>query len=116
MSSSVPEAAEPTTIEECRKCGEKPGKGVSWVEQGILYFRCDACGRTLWEGVLEEVNREQVEQKRLNEKANDNRSRYLREFEEKMRGDYKRFQDDLTADPYAVLQSDAEYLFHQVLP
>lgn len=79
----MPESGEPCTELECRRCGAKPAKGMSWVERGSsIIFKCDSCGRTMHLGYTDTSNMKQVEDKRARELAEINRSRYWREKDE----------------------------------
>ena len=69
----------PPSSDGCRKCSERPGRGVTWVEEGVVYWKCDDCSHTQHEGVLEEVNRAQIEKLSVMDNTKDNQMRFVKE-------------------------------------
>lgn len=112
----MPETAEPVVIDECRRCDARPARGNEWVENQLVYFKCDECGSTLHQGVLEELNREQLEKKTGSERANQNRERFLREWGEKMQSDFRRNTEDLSKDAYQDAEDSAGLVWQKILP
>lgn len=108
------EASEPITIEECRRCEARPARGVRWVENGIVYWKCDECGKTQHEGVLEEVNREQVEKQEGHDRAITNRDRYMREWGEKIQQDMGRAAESF-GDPLTVGEEGISRVMDEIL-
>ncbi len=112
----IAETAEPFTLDECRRCEAKPARGTRWVENGIVYFKCDECGKTLHEGVLEEVNRAQVESAEQKEQRDSNRSRYMNEWGNKMEQDLKREVGRPGGDALGILEKDSAEAINRILP
>ena len=102
----------PTTTDECRLCGEQPARGVSWVDQCVVYWKCDYCSNTQHEGVLEEVNREQIERLRSIDRSQENRMRFLKERLTRMEENLKNVKEKPGEDIVKRLWDDAEILYH----
>jgi len=96
----MPESGEPTTIEECPKCGRKPCHGVSWFDDADgWHFKCDECGKRHFLGYAEADNQAMVDAKRAYERAKENRERYMREKDEQMQGVYAKAREALDREP-----------------
>ena len=54
------------------------------MEEGVVYWKCDDCGHTQHEGVLEEVNRSQIEKLSIMDQSKDNQMRFVKERWAKM--------------------------------
>lgn len=97
------ESAEPTTIEECPKCGRKPCHGVSWFDESNgWYFKCDDCGRQHFLGYAESDNQAMVDAKRAYERSKENRARFIREKDEQMQEVYARAREALDREPDVI--------------
>jgi hypothetical protein len=102
----------PPSSDECRKCSERPGRGVSWVDQGVIFWKCDLCGHTQHEGVLEEVNRDQIAKLALMDRSKDNQTRFMQEkwakIDETRRSAKERPGENIVKEMW----DDAEILYH----
>jgi len=73
-------SSEPVTVEECRRCGLHKARGTQEVyEDGAVNWKCDACGKKMHMGYIEDSHLLQMESKRGRLRAEDNRKRYMDE-------------------------------------
>jgi len=93
------ESGTPYTAEECRRCGKKDAKGISYMWEGGLEFKCDHCGKLMLLGETEENVAAQIQRIRDNEKAKENRDKYFGELETKLIEDIKEAQESLESPP-----------------
>lgn len=110
MTESV-ETGPPPTSDECRMCWDNPAMGHSWVDQGVVYWKCESCGHVQHEGVLEEVNREQIAKLKDMERAHENHSRFMREKLTRMQETYKNKKENPWQDIAKGMWDDADILY-----
>jgi len=78
------------TIEQCRRCSLNNARGEEITyEDGVTIFKCDACGKTMYMGEIEEAHTKTIEHKRGRERAQANRERYQNEVFDKVAGEWK---------------------------
>lgn len=102
----------PPCSDECRRCGEKPGRGASWTDQGVVFWQCDDCGHTQHEGVLEEVNREQIEKLRALDRAKEHQIRFMNEKWVKMDETRRGAKERPGVDVAKEMWDDTDIFYH----
>lgn len=91
----------------CRYCGVNPCHGTSWIFEGEVRFKCDACGRKQKLGYLEEVSNRVKDELDGYNRADENRRRLWRDEDARREEERKRQLDEIARNPdsqyYGVL-------------
>ncbi len=100
------ESGEPITLKgpdgvptPCKYCGVNPCRGQSWVFEGEMRFKCDACGRKQKLGYLEERSSQGKSILEGMELADYNRRRAWREGDAKAEEEQRRALDQIAQAP-----------------
>ncbi len=100
------EAGEPMTLRgsdgvpvACKYCQANPCHGISWVFEGEMRFKCDACGRKQKLGYLADVAQKTSAELEGMKRAETNRRRIWREDDVQREEERKRQMDEIATNP-----------------
>lgn len=77
------------TIDQCRRCSLNNARGEEITyEDGVTVFKCDACGKTMYLGEIEDAALQSEKSKEDRKRAQANRDRYQNELADKFGRDW----------------------------